>query len=95
MLPVTHGIEFTKLQVLLYSGLLFAVTLLPFAVRMSGYFYLAGATILGLGFIHQAWRLYRSDGDELAMGVFGFSIAYLVMLFGFLLVDHYLIQVLA
>ncbi len=95
MLPITHGVEFTKLQILLYSALLFAVTLLPFAVRMSGFFYLTGATILGLGFVHQAWKLYRSEGDELAMGVFGYSIAYLVMLFGFLLVDHYLIQVLA
>ena len=92
MLPVTHGVEFTKLQILLYSGLLFAVTLLPFAIRMSGYFYLTGAVVLGLGFIHQAWKLYRSQGDELAMGVFGFSIAYLAMLFGFLVVDHYLMQ---
>ncbi|GAB4351009.1 MAG: heme o synthase [Gammaproteobacteria bacterium] len=95
MLPVTHGVAFTKLQVLLYSGLLFAVTLLPFAVHMAGYLYLAGAVILGLGFIHQAWRLYRSDSDQQAMQVFGYSIAYLAMLFGFLLVDHYLIQLLA
>lgn len=94
MLPVTHGVEFTKLQILLYSGLLFAVTLLPFAVRMSGYLYLTGAVILGVGFILQAWQLYRSKGDKPAMGVFGYSIAYLALLFGYLLVDHYLIQLL-
>ncbi len=91
MLPVTHGVEFTKLQILLYTGLLFGVSLLPFAVRMSGYLYLAGAVVLGVGFLLQAWQLYRSEGDEKAMGVFGYSIAYLGMLFGFLLVDHYLV----
>lgn len=90
MLPVTHGVAFTKLQILLYSCLLLAVSLLPFASRMSGYFYLAGAIVLGLGFIREAWLLYRAPGDERAMGLFGYSIAYLGLLFAFLLVDHYL-----
>lgn len=91
MLPVTHGVAFTKLQILLYAGLLLAVSLLPFAVRMSGYLYLAGAVILGLGFLRQTWLLYRDEGDARAMEVFGYSIAYLSLLFGFLLVDHYLL----
>ncbi len=95
MLPVTHGVPFTKLQILLYSGLLFAVTLLPFAVRMSGYLYLAGAVILGLEFVRKAWLLFRSADDARAMELFSYSIAYLALLFGFLLVDHYLMQWLA
>lgn len=92
MLPVTHGVPFTKLQILLYSGLLFAVTLLPFAVRMSGYLYLAGAVILGLEFVRKAWLLFRSADDARAMELFSYSIAYLALLFGFLVVDHYLMQ---
>lgn len=92
MLPVTHGVPFTKLQILLYSGLLLAVTLLPFAVRMSGYLYLAGAVILGLEFVRKAWLLFRSADDARAMELFSYSIAYLALLFGFLVVDHYLMQ---
>jgi len=89
MLPVTHGVEYTKLQILLYTVLLLAVSLLPFLVQMSGIVYLAGALTLGLLFVSHAVRLYRSKGDEHAMKTFGFSIFYLSLLFGFLLLDHY------
>ena len=89
MLPVTHGVPFTKLQILLYTLLLLAVSLLPFVIHMSGLIYLAGAMALGLGFIWQALVLYRSDTDDHAMRTFGFSIFYLSVLFGFLLLDHY------
>lgn len=90
MLPVTHGVEFTKLQIVLYTIMLFAVTLLPYVVAMSGLVYLFGAASLGLGFIYHAVRLYRTEGTEHAMQTFGYSIAYLFLLFGFFLVDHYL-----
>ena len=89
MLPVTHGVPFTKLQILLYTILLLAVSLLPFVIHMSGLIYLAGAIALGIGFIWQALILYRSDTDDHAMKTFGFSIFYLSVLFGFLLLDHY------
>ncbi|OUS30635.1 protoheme IX farnesyltransferase [Gammaproteobacteria bacterium 45_16_T64] len=89
MLPVTHGIPFTKLQVLLYSIMLLAVTLIPFAIQMSGLIYLAGAVALGIGFIYHAYKLYLCEGDEHAMKTFAYSIFYLTALFGFLLVDHY------
>lgn len=90
MLPVTHGIDFTKQQVLIYSVMLLAVTLLPFAIHMSGYLYLAGALLLGIGFIRHALILLRSEGREHAMQTFGFSILYLSLLFTLLLADHYL-----
>jgi protoheme IX farnesyltransferase len=89
MLPVTHGVPFTKLQILLYTILLLAVSVLPFVIHMSGLIYLAGAIALGLGFIWQAFILYRSDTDDHAMKTFGFSIFYLSVLFGFFLLDHY------
>lgn len=90
MLPVTHGPEFTRLSVLLYTLILFGVTLLPFATRMSGWPYLIAATLLGARFIHYAWRLYRDYSDTLARRTFRFSILYLSLLFAALLVDHYL-----
>jgi heme o synthase len=90
MLPVTHGIDFTKQQVLIYTMMLLAVTLLPFAIHMSGYLYLAGALLLGIGFIRHALILLRSEGREHAMQTFGFSIPYLSLLFTLLLADHYL-----
>ncbi len=90
MLPVTHGVAFTKLQVLIYSLMLLAVSLLPFINRMSGLLYLAGALVLGIGFVFQALRLWRSDDDRYAMRTFGYSILYLTALFGFLLADHYI-----
>jgi protoheme IX farnesyltransferase len=89
MLPVTHGIAFTKLQVLLYTLMLLWVSLMPFLAHMTGLLYLAGALVLGLGFIYHAVRLWRSEGDGHAMKTFGYSIVYLTALFGFLLVDHY------
>jgi heme o synthase len=90
MLPVTHGQEYTRLSILLYTCLLFAVTLLPFATRMSGWIYLVAAVALGLGFLHHAWRLYRTYSDALARGTFRYSILYLFLLFAALLTDHYL-----
>lgn len=90
MLPVTHGIDFTKQQVLIYTVMLLAVSLLPFAIHMSGYLYLAGALLLGIGFIAHAVKLLRSEGRAHAMRTFGFSILYLSLLFTTLLADHYL-----
>ncbi len=90
MLPVTHGPEFTRLNVLLYTLLLVAVSLLPFMIRMSGWIYLAGALALGAVFIRYAWLLWRSYSDALARRTFSYSIFYLTALFGALLIDHYL-----
>ncbi len=94
MLPVTHGIAYTKLQVLIYTLMLFWVSLVPVMVHMSGALYLVGALALGVGFVYHAVRLLRSDGDGHAMKTFGYSILYLSALFAFLLADHYLHQVL-
>ena len=90
MLPVTHGSEFTRLQVLLYTLVLFAATLLPFTVRMSGYLYLSAAVVLGAGFIAYAYRLWRNYSDALARETFRFSIWHLSLLFAALLLDHWL-----
>jgi protoheme IX farnesyltransferase len=89
MLPVTHGVAFTKLQILVYTMLLLWVSLMPFMVQMSGLLYLVGALGLGLGFLYRALRLWRSDDDSQAMRTFGYSILYLTALFAFLLADHY------
>lgn len=89
MLPVTHGIPFTKLNVLLYTILLLVVSVLPFVVGMSGYLYLIGALLLGLRFLYWAITLYRDGQPVVAMRTFRFSIVYLMMLFVFLLIDHY------
>jgi protoheme IX farnesyltransferase len=89
MLPVTHGNEFTRLQILLYTLLLAAITVLPFVTRMSGILYLGGAVILNVGFVYYAVRLYRRYSDALARKAFGYSIQYLSLLFAVLLVDHY------
>jgi len=93
MLPVTHGIQFTKLHVVLYTLMLLAVTLLPFITQMSGYLYLAGSVSLGLGFIYHAIKLYRCKADEHAMKTFAYSIFYLSALFAILITDHYLREV--
>jgi len=90
MLPVTHGKPYTRLQVLLYTLILFAVSLLPFAIGMSGLAYLAAAALLGGVFIGYAVRLYFAYSDHLARLTFRYSIAYLAALFSALLVDHYL-----
>jgi len=89
MLPVTHGEAYTRLHVLLYTLLLFAVTMLPVGTGMGGWIYLVGATVLGGRFIHYGWRLYREYSDALAKETFRFSIWYLSLLFGVMLVDHY------
>jgi protoheme IX farnesyltransferase len=90
MLPVTHGSEFTRLQILLYTFVLMAATFLPFMMRMSGWFYLISAIALGLGFCAYAWALWRSYSDELARKTFRFSLIHLSLLFAALLIDHYL-----
>jgi heme o synthase len=90
MLPVTHGLEFTRLQVLLYTVLLVAVSLLPFVFGMSGYLYLAGALALGGVFLGYAVRLKFAPVPGLPMRTFGYSIVYLMAIFSLLLVDHYL-----
>jgi protoheme IX farnesyltransferase len=89
MLPVTHGKDYTRLQILLYTVLLLVVTLLPYGYGMSGGLYLGGAMVLGLGFLFYAVRLYRNDDERMPMRTFGFSIVYLMALFALLLVDHY------
>jgi len=89
MLPVTHGSEFTRLHVLLYTLVLFAGTLLPFVSGMSGLIYLVAAVLLGAGFTGYAWKLWRHYSDTLARKTFRFSIIHLSLLFAALLVDHY------
>ena len=90
MLPVTHGAEYTRLQVLLYTVLLLIVTLLPYLTGMSGLVYLLGAIPLGLGFLYYAVKMMVTKDDKIAMKTFGFSIVYLMGMFTALLVDHYL-----
>jgi len=90
MLPVTHGIEFTRLQVLLYTVLLLAVSVLPFVFAMSGWLYFAGALVLGGVFVGYAVRLRFAPTPGLPMKTFGYSIVYLIGIFSLLLVDHYL-----
>ncbi len=89
MLPVTHGERHTLLQMVLYTVLLIAVSVLPFATGMSGGMYLLGALILGGIFLAYVVRLFRRYSDSLAKQTFGFSIQYLAMLFALMLVDHY------
>jgi heme o synthase len=90
MLPVTHGSEFTRLHVLLYTLVLFAGSLLPFVQGMSGVPYLVAAVLLNAAFVGYAWRLWRVYSDALARKTFRFSIVYLSLLFAAMLVDHYL-----
>jgi heme o synthase len=90
MLPVTHGDEFTRLHVLLYTVILIAVTLLPFATRMSGVFYLVSVLLLDAVFLYYAIRIYRDYSDRLAQTTFRYSILYLMLLFTALLLDHYI-----
>lgn len=89
MLPVTHGIEFTKSAILLYTLLLCLVCLLPYIVGMTGAVYLLGSTLLNLRFLQYAWKLKFAAGPETAMATFKFSILHLMVLFLLLLVDHY------
>jgi protoheme IX farnesyltransferase len=90
MLPVTHGSEFTRLQILLYTVVLFAACLMPFVMRMSGWIYLAAAIVLSIGFCGYAFALWRNYSDALARKTFRFSLIHLSLLFAALLVDHYI-----
>ena len=94
MLPVTHGTEFTRLHILLYTIVLFIVTILPFVTYMSGPVYLVGAVMLGGGFLYYAIRMQFDKSGRLAMQTFSYSIVYLMALFALLLVDHYIPAVL-
>jgi heme o synthase len=90
MLPVTHGVEFTRLHILLYTVVLFAISLLPYITLMSGMTYLFGAVVLGGWFLYYAIKMQKDHSDQLAVQTFSFSIVYLLALFAFLLVDHYI-----
>ena len=89
MLPVTHGTEFTRLHILLYTILLFIVTLLPYLTGMSGLIYVIPGALLSLGFIYFAIKMMRTKTDKTAMQTFGYSIVYLLLIFALLLIDHY------
>ncbi len=89
MLPVTHGIEFTKTNIIFYTLLLILSTILPFLIHMFGLIYLLGSTVLGLIFLVYALRLKFADRPGLAMATFGYSIVYLMLLFFIMLIDHY------
>ncbi|MDO9402990.1 MAG: heme o synthase [Polaromonas sp.] len=91
MLPVTHGNEFTRLQIFLYTLVLFAACLMPFVFQMSGWIYLVAAVALSIGFSGYAWLLWRNYSDALARKTFRFSLIHLSVLFAALLLDHYLI----
>ena len=90
MLPVTHGVTYTRWQILFYTVLLLQVSILPVVFGMSGFFYLGGALVLGSVFLWYAWRLLDPPDEFFAMRVFNYSIIYLMALFAFLLVDHWL-----
>jgi len=90
MLPVTHGVAFTRLQILFYSIILVLVTLLPWLTGMSGLVYLAGSAVLNIGFLGYALAMMRSKSEQLAMQMFNYSVIYLMALFAFLLIDHYI-----
>ena len=92
MLPVTHGSEFTRLHIFLYTLILFAACLLPFMLRMNGWFYLVVAVALSIGFSAYAWALWRDYSDQLARKTFRFSLIHLSVLFAAMLVDHYLMR---
>ena len=91
MLPVTHGVQYTRWQILFYTVLLVLVTVLPWATGMSGLFYLGGALVLGIVFLWYAWHLMDPPDELYAMRVFNYSIVYLMALFAFLLLDHWLL----
>jgi len=90
MLPVTHGVQYTRWQILFYTVLLVVVTVLPRLTGMSGNFYLGGALVLGAVFIWHAWKLMDPPDEFFAMKTFQYSIVYLMALFAFLLIDHWL-----
>ena len=90
MLPVTHGIAFTRVQIMLYTILLFIISIFPYLIQMSGLLYLVGAVVLGIRFLYHAWKLFDETAERQPMRTFVFSINYLMWLFGIMLVDHYL-----
>jgi len=90
MLPVTHGVEYTRWHVLFYTVLLIIATVLPYLTGMSGLFYLGGALVLGAGFLYYAVALLNPPNERFAMRVFNYSIIYLMALFAFMLIDHYI-----
>ncbi|WP_447938276.1 heme o synthase [Pseudoxanthomonas mexicana] len=94
MLPVTHGVTYTRWQILFYTVLLVEVTVLPVVFGMSGFFYLGGALVLGSVFLWYAWRLLSPPDEFFAMRVFNYSIVYLMALFAFLLADHWVMPLL-
>ena len=89
MFPVAYGEKLTRLHIFLYTVLLSAITMLPFATKMAGAIYVAGALVLNAGFLRFTWKLYRNYSDILARKTFGYSIQYLSVLFALLLIDHY------
>jgi protoheme IX farnesyltransferase len=91
MLPVTHGVEYTRWQILLYTVLLVAITVMPWAIGMSGLFYLGGALVLGGVFLWYAWKMLDPPDEFFAMRTFNYSVVYLMALFAFLLIDHWLL----
>ena len=91
MLPVTHGISFTKLQIILYTIIMLLVSLFPYFVMMSGAFYLVSALVLGSIFLWYAFRLYGDDSNSLAMPTFQYSIHYIFLIFLALLIDHFML----
>lgn len=91
MLPVTHGVRFTQLHILLYTIIMFLITLMPFVTRMSNWLYLAGAVVLGLRFLYWAIEIMREKNPHAPILTFKFSITYLMLLFLVMLVDHYLL----
>lgn len=91
MLPVTHGNDFTRLQLWLYAWLTVAATLLPFATGMSGWIYLLGIMILNTQFMYWNWKVWRGKDQKAPLGAFWYSIRYIMYLFGWLLLDHYLL----
>ena len=95
MLPVTHGIPFTRVQIFLYTVLLVIITIFPYLIRMSGPLYLIGALVLGAMFLFHAWKMFDDTAVKQPMKTFVFSINYLMWLFGIMLVDHYVPTVLA
>jgi len=90
MMPVTHGVRFTRWQILFYSIILVLVTLLPWLTGMSGLVYLAGSSVLNIGFLGYAIAMLKPRNEQIAMQMFSYSVLYLMMLFAFLLIDHYL-----
>lgn len=95
MLPVTHGVRFTRWHILFYTILLVLVTTLPYLTGMSGLLYLAGVTVLNMGFLWYALRLLSTNDEGLPMQTFSYSVIYLMVLFVFLLVDHYLLMIIS